>query len=613
MSQVEFGDGLGQFLQPAEIGEAAVVNRGVWTEDDFQLAFQLVFVRRRGQRRAVNGGRLSGQRRAGYHAIVYRAPPPGFEIAALVLRRPIAFDDVVSARFRRVEEHLQHLVSGAAVVERLDERLLDGDRAIESARVAPAFQIVRLRQMPLADLGGLVLVEAQVRADACFLESIRQAQFHRRVEDRVSSQNQQQVHGARIQIADQVLERSHMVHRAGFDGIGIEDRFPHVAEFCVHHVGQGVNDGRLELARHHQAGALVAHQVLNQASHPFIDVAVLALLGTLGNAQTGGQQPGEFFHVAGAQGQAVIGLAAGGRGHRLHRVEPVHRGVAALHTPPRRELARVAQAGLAGCQEIRIQRDDHVGVRYVVVGVDGLAERQHSRGARAVRPGRLPLVPLGGGKQLPDRRELIRHRRRGHGFGEDADARPAARTLLRHEAAQHSQEIRPGPDLAAFICRAAAVRIVELQHRGLAERIESAQRGRVFRIAFHLGGPAFVALHQNAVGDAAQGGCRGVEQRLAGNQILRLPHIGHDVLGGLAGASGQPGQGQRGAHHLQEVAAPVDLVFIVGPANRLARKFALQQILEFGRRGQVFQVAPELAPALPLQTRSRAGQIQVFR
>ena len=38
----ELGDGLGQFLQPAVIGEAAIVNRGVGAEDDFQLAAQFL-------------------------------------------------------------------------------------------------------------------------------------------------------------------------------------------------------------------------------------------------------------------------------------------------------------------------------------------------------------------------------------------------------------------------------------------------------------------------------------------------------------------------------------------------------------------------------------------
>ena len=38
----ELGDRLGQFLQPAVIGEAAVVDRGVGAEDDFELAAELL-------------------------------------------------------------------------------------------------------------------------------------------------------------------------------------------------------------------------------------------------------------------------------------------------------------------------------------------------------------------------------------------------------------------------------------------------------------------------------------------------------------------------------------------------------------------------------------------
>ena len=162
----QLGDGLGQFLQPAVVGEAAVVDRGIGPEDHFQFAASASGLRGAAvMSLAVNRRRLGGQRRVRHHAIVHRAPPPGFEIRARVLARPVAFDDFVRAACpARRSASAELRLRRAAVVERLDQRLLDGDRAIEGARVAPGFQVMRLRQVPLADFGSLVLVQAQVRA-----------------------------------------------------------------------------------------------------------------------------------------------------------------------------------------------------------------------------------------------------------------------------------------------------------------------------------------------------------------------------------------------------------------------------------------------------------------
>ena len=120
-----------------------------------------------------------------------------------------------------------------------------------------------------------------------------------------------------------------------------------------------------------------------------------------------------------------------------------------------------------------------------------------------------------------------------------------------------------------------------------------------------MGRPSWLS-DQDAVGDAVERRGGGEEQRPAGNQVLRLPHVRHDVLGGLARAGGHAGQRQRRAHQLEEIAAALDGVFILAPADGLARELALQQVLEFGRGGQVVQAAPVVAPASAFQPRPRA-------
>src|SRR5207244_2677175 len=72
---------LGKLLEPAVVGETAVVNRRVGAENNFQSpqgaanagsAFPV----------GLQGYALDRQTRAGDHAIVQGSPPPGFEVAA---------------------------------------------------------------------------------------------------------------------------------------------------------------------------------------------------------------------------------------------------------------------------------------------------------------------------------------------------------------------------------------------------------------------------------------------------------------------------------------------------------------------------------------------------
>ena len=135
-------------------------------------------------------------------------------------------------------------------------------------------------------------------------------------------------------------------------------------------------------------------------------------------------------------------------------------------------------------------------------------------------------------------------------------------------------------------------------------------RAGMLRIAFDLGRPAFVAFRQDAGRDAAERGLRGVEQRTPGNQFLGLLDIRRNVLGGLASAGGQSAQSQRGAHQLEKIAAAFDRVFVVGPADSLARKFPLQQILEFGGGGEFVEAAPILFASRSIEPRAGRGEVQ---
>ena len=62
---------------------------------------------------------------------------------------------------------------------------------------------------------------------------------------------------------------------------------------------------------------------------------------------------------------------------------------------------------------------------------------------------------------------------------------------------------------------------------------------------------------------------------------------------------------------LRKLRRPSPGIFIVAPADGLAREFALQQVLELRRRRQLVQAAPVFAAAGCLPARSRARSIAV--
>ena len=128
-------------------------------------------------------------------------------------------------------------------------------------------------------------------------------------------------------------------------------------------------------------------------------------------------------------------------------------------------------------------------------------------------------------------------------------------------------------------------------------------------IAFDLGRPAHVALDEQTGRDAAQRHRGGEEERLAGDDLLRSPHIGHDLFGRLARARAEAGQRQRSAHQLQEFAAAGLVVF---PLRRLPREFAEQEILESFRFGKLFQALPILRPLRARKLGANSGEIEMF-
>ena len=81
-----------------------------------------------------------------------------------LLLLPVRARRVVSGGVGLAREQRDEFVRALAVIQRSNQRLNDADCAVVCAGIAPGFELVRLVDVPVAEFGGLVLVEAVVHA-----------------------------------------------------------------------------------------------------------------------------------------------------------------------------------------------------------------------------------------------------------------------------------------------------------------------------------------------------------------------------------------------------------------------------------------------------------------
>ena len=104
--------------------------------------------------------------------------------------------------------------------------------------------------------------------------------------------------------------------------------------------------------------------------------------------------------------------------------------------------------------------------------------------------------------------------------------------------------------------------------------------------------------------DAAERHGRGVEERPAGDDLLRLPDVRDDLLFRLARAGAHAGERERRAHQLQELPAAGR----VGELRGLCRELAVDVLAELRRVGQLFEAAPVRAAFESSQSRANVGR-----
>ena len=98
--------------------------------------------------------------------------PEGFEVIVGQYSAPVAAHDIVIVSRPLREQRGGEHVRGNTVVERLDERLNDAYRSVESERVAPALEGMQVRQVPAADRCGFVRIESMVHGKRNFAKCL---------------------------------------------------------------------------------------------------------------------------------------------------------------------------------------------------------------------------------------------------------------------------------------------------------------------------------------------------------------------------------------------------------------------------------------------------------
>src|SRR2546422_4811 len=104
---------------------------------------------------------------------MHRLPPPGFEVARDAGQvSPIGACDRVAGTFRLIDENGKNLGSCLAVMQRSDERLNDRHGAVMGTNVAPGFEEVSFRNMPMAQGTRLVVIEPEVDAKGKAIDAL---------------------------------------------------------------------------------------------------------------------------------------------------------------------------------------------------------------------------------------------------------------------------------------------------------------------------------------------------------------------------------------------------------------------------------------------------------
>ena len=366
------GDGVGEFLEPGVIRPASVIHLEVAMEDDFQA-----FLRRGSGRNGIESLRrrtgrnrrvIRTRHRARQEAIVQKLLPRLLETTrAGKGAERLAYDVVRLERRLEAADAREHFQLRDAIEQRRDERLHRHQRAVSRARVAPGFEVMRLREAKRRQVTcreRLVLVSAE--ADDVLRLGLRLGPLEvgGRGERGIAAEDHQRVHLAGGQ------QRRHFRERVGTAAlwhVREENSFTVVAERRVEQVGDDVNRHRLTMARHDHGRARVVPQILRADLDPLRIHARgerqfrrqrgdLRVRGRDGFAE----MRRDRHDLAGRDAQPMIRRDTRQRHQAFNRIEAVHCVTGIFRLPPFGEATDHLAALRLRADEIRVQREDRL-------------------------------------------------------------------------------------------------------------------------------------------------------------------------------------------------------------------------------------------------------------
>ena len=130
------------------------------------------------------------------------------KVRAIELRLPVGANQVVSRSIRLTIQNREHFVHAVAAVERRDQRLNDGDQAVGGAGITPLLQVMRSRNVPIAQLQRFRCSDNPlVNLERNLLEDLGKVGIDGRLVHRIPIKDHQQIDLLGIDVANQFLER----------------------------------------------------------------------------------------------------------------------------------------------------------------------------------------------------------------------------------------------------------------------------------------------------------------------------------------------------------------------------------------------------------------------
>src|SRR5262249_45954713 len=135
------------------------------------------------------------------------------------------------------------------------------------------------------------------------------------------------------------------------------------------------------------------------------------------------------------------------------------------------------------------------------------------------------------------------------GFSQNPQPRAASYALRFKIIVYRGEKSIPGTDSSRVFDDLRPIGVVHSQYRRLSGCIRRTETSGMIGIAFDLGWPSFMTLDQNSGAGSIHWKRGSKKQRPAGDDLLRLIHIRHDLLIRWSCSTGiETCECQRGAH-----------------------------------------------------------------